>query len=257
MVKSMMSTMATALVAADDLGLLQAARTTIASPTTTDSEDEAHVLLLQASTQQSRGKVAGSASPTVERALVATASWRALTGQWVQWSEDSMPAECLLGNSKNAPGTKGFEGAFTKVPLTCCTKRSNENLLIFNNFPKWTVDNFPKGVCKDMSKFFGAPAGSSYALAACDAAGTSWYGEDCTSGDIATKCNCARLSASTSQPACFRAGDLPDNMKIDAKGTLAGKVRWFAYHAGCASTATASTVTIASAVQTHQQIHLQ
>jgi len=81
MVKSMMSTMATALVAADDLGLLQAARTTIASPTTTDSEDEAHVLLLQASTQQSRGKVAGSASPTVERALVATASWRALTGQ--------------------------------------------------------------------------------------------------------------------------------------------------------------------------------
>tara|TARA_B100000768_G_scaffold56712_1_gene55177 strand:+ start:95 stop:676 length:582 start_codon:yes stop_codon:yes gene_type:complete len=163
--------------------------------------------------------------------------WSALTGQWVQWLEDDMPAECLPGNSKNAPGTTGFDGAFTEVPLRCCEDRADEELLIFGNFPTWTAENFPKEVCKDLSEFFGAPAGSSYALAACDAMGTSWYGEDCTSDDIVTKCNCARMTASISQPACFRAGDVPDNMVIGANdnGTeiMAGKVRWMAYHKGC------------------------
>merc|ERR1711935_754685 len=169
---------------------------------------------------------------------VPDSEWSALTGQWIQWLEDDMPAECLPGNSKNAPGTDGYNGAFTEVPLHCCEDRADKDLLIFNSFPTWTAENFPDEVCKDLSALFGDDPGTSYALAACDAEGTSWYGEDCTSGDIKTKCNCARMTASKTQPACFRAGDVPDDMvvgAVDADGNeiMTGKVRWMAYHKGC------------------------
>merc|ERR1712008_568177 len=86
---------------------------------------------------------------------VPDSEWSALTGQWVQWFEDDMPAECLPGNSKNAPGTPGYIGAFTEVPLYCCEDRADKDLLIFNSFPTWTAENFPDEVCKDLSALFG------------------------------------------------------------------------------------------------------